>query len=223
MNRTTTNASSEFQPHDWVICQSLKAASLDALISGLVLQALEPAAIEASLGGLDLAVLHAGTHPPMSLDDFRVATARLLMEVNYFGTIHCLAALLPRFRERRRGRIAVVASVAGYRGLPTATAYGPTKAALINLCEALKPDCDRAGIKLQLINPGFVATPLTARNDFAMPDIIPSSEAAGLIARGLDSDRFEIAFPARFAAVLKILRCLPYRLYFPLVRRITGQ
>ncbi|WP_395457406.1 SDR family NAD(P)-dependent oxidoreductase (plasmid) [Azospirillum melinis] len=180
------------------------------------------AAIESGLGPIDRAVLNAGTHSPMSLEDFSADTARRLMEVNYMGVVHGLEALLPRMRVRGRGQLAVVASVAGYRGLPTAAAYGPTKAALINLCESLKPDCDRAGIKLQLVCPGFIDTPLTARNSFPMPDLMPVEDAARELADGLDGNRFEIAFPRRFTRKLKLARCLPYRLYFPLVRKATG-
>nr|WP_204367292.1 SDR family NAD(P)-dependent oxidoreductase [Methylobacterium sp. B34] len=110
--------------------------------------------IERGFGPIGRAVLNAGTHIPMSLEDFSADTARRLIEVNYMGVVHGLEALLPRMRARGRGQVAVVASVAGYRGLPTAAAYGPTKAALINLCESLKPDCDRAGIRLQLVCPG---------------------------------------------------------------------
>lgn len=190
----------------------------DAAANAAVVQA-----IEADLGPIALAVLNAGTHRPMGLDDFAIAPARQLMEINYFGVVHGLAALLPGMRARRAGRIAVVASVAGYRGLPTAAAYGPTKAALINLCEALYPECRHAGIKLQVINPGFVDTPLTARNPFPMPDLISAARAAAYIVRGLDRDRFEIAFPPRFVLALKLARLLPNRAYFALVRRITGR
>ena len=180
------------------------------------------AAIERWLGPIDRAVLNAGTHTPMSLEDFSADTARRLMEVNYMGVVHGLEALLPRMRARGRGHVAVVASVAGYRGLPTAAAYGPTKAALINLCESLKPDCDRAGIRLQLVCPGFVDTPLTARNGFSMPDLMPVEDAARELADGLESGGFEIAFPKRFIRKLKLARLLPYRAYFPLVRKVTG-
>lgn len=178
------------------------------------------ARIERDFGGLDLAVLNAGTHMPMGVADFSAATARALMDVNYMGVVHGLAALLPAFTARRSGQIAVVASVAGWRGLPTAAAYGPTKAALINLCESLRPECRQAGVDLRLICPGFVATPLTARNDFPMPDIITAERAADEIMRGLAGRRFEIAFPWRFAAALRLARRLPYRLFFALTERM---
>lgn len=224
-----------------VLASARSAAGLDALadeaarqgLAGAVvpvpLDVTDEAAVAAAVaamedrhGPVDTAVLNAGTHTPMGLDDFSAATARTLMEVNYLGVAHALEALLPRMRARRGGRVAVVASVAGYRGLPTAAAYGPTKAALINLCECLRLDCERTGIRLQIVNPGFVETPLTDRNPFPMPDIITAAEAAACIARGLAEDGFEIAFPRRFVRKLKLARCLPYGAYFALVRRVTG-
>jgi NAD(P)-dependent dehydrogenase (short-subunit alcohol dehydrogenase family) len=177
--------------------------------------------IERELGAIGLAVLNAGTHRPLSADDFDAASFRALVEVNLMGTVHCLDAVLAPMRARRAGHVAIVSSVAGYRGLPTAAAYGATKAALINMAESLKPDCDRLGIKLQLINPGFVETPLTGRNDFTMPFLMPVERAVDRLVAGLASNRFEITFPRRFTALLRIMRCLPYALYFPLIRRTT--
>jgi short-subunit dehydrogenase len=116
-----------------------------------------------------------------------------------------------------------VASLAGYRGLPGAAAYGATKAALINMCEALKPDLERSGVKLSLINPGFVETPLTAQNDFPMPFLIPVEEAVAHIVRGLERSLFETAFPGRFAFLMKVLRILPDRLFFALTRRMLRE
>ncbi|TVR96748.1 MAG: SDR family NAD(P)-dependent oxidoreductase [Rhodospirillales bacterium] len=178
------------------------------------------AAIEQQMGPINLAILNAGTHAPISADAFTATTFRTLVEVNLMGTVHGIAALLPRFIGRRSGHIAVVASVAGYRGLPTSAAYGATKAALINMCEALKPELDRAGVRIALVNPGFVRTPLTDRNPFPMPFLMEADDAARRLVVGLDSGRFEITFPRRFTWGLKLLRCLPYALYFPLVGRL---
>lgn len=178
-------------------------------------------AIEAMHGPVGLAVLNAGTHRPMSAGNFDIAAFRRLVGVNLMGVVHCLDALLAPMGRRGAGHIAVVASLAGYGGLPTAAAYGATKAALINLCEALKLDCDALGIKLQLVNPGFVATPLTERNEFPMPFLMPVDRAVDRFVAGLASSRFEIAFPRRFAFLMKLLRLLPYRLYFRIVRGIT--
>jgi NAD(P)-dependent dehydrogenase (short-subunit alcohol dehydrogenase family) len=178
-------------------------------------------AIEADIGPISLAVLNAGTHAPTPAKSFEASVFRNLIETNYLGTVNGLAALLPRFIARRSGRIAVVASVAGYRGLPSAAAYGASKAALINMCEALKPELDRQGVRLSLINPGFVRTPLTDRNDFAMPFLMEADDAARRLLDGIESGRFETTFPRRFTWSLKLLRCLPYALYFPLTRRLV--
>lgn len=179
------------------------------------------AAVEAEHGPIDIAVLNAGSHRPVTAHDFTADGLRALLELNLLGTAACLEALMPRMIARGRGRIAVVASVAGYRGLPTSAYYGATKAALINLTESLRFDLDRAGVVIQLIDPGFVKTPLTDRNDFPMPFLISAELAAERIASGLRSSRFEIAFPRLFVAILKLLRLLPYRLYFPLIARAT--
>jgi short-subunit dehydrogenase len=176
--------------------------------------------IQQEIGALNLAILNAGTHRAISAQNFDPAVVKSLMDVNFLGTVNCLSAILPSFIERHSGKIAVVASVAGYRGLPTAAAYGATKAALINMCEALKPELDRLGIGLTLVNPGFVDTPLTRKNKFPMPFIISADEAADIILRGLDKGRFEIVFPWRMAVAMKLLRILPYPTAFWLTRKM---
>jgi len=180
------------------------------------------ARIESRFGPIALALLNAGTHAPVAAHAFRVQTFRDLAAVNLLGTVACLASVLPRMLARRRGQIAIVASLAGYRGLPTAAAYGMTKAGLINMAEALKPELDAANVKLQIINPGFVRTPLTDRNRFAMPFLIEAEAAAEAICRGLGRRRFEIAFPYRFALLMGLLRLLPYPLFFALTRRLLS-
>ena len=181
----------------------------------------EVARIEAERGPIEVAVLNAGTHRPVAAAEFTAAGLRALVEINVMGAAACLEALMPRMIARGRGRIAVVASVAGYRGLPTSAYYGASKAALINLTESLKFDLDRAGVTIQLVDPGFVKTPLTDKNDFPMPFLIGAELAADRIASGLRSSRFEIAFPRVFVGIMKLLQLLPYRLYFPLVGRTT--
>ena len=116
----------------------------------------------------------------------------------------------------------LVGSVAGFRGLPQGLAYGPTKAALINLAETLYLDLRDSGIGVSLVCPGFVQTPLTAQNDFAMPALITSQQAASAILRGWSRGQFEIHFPKRFTRWMKTLRLLPYSAYFPAIRRMTG-
>ena len=168
-----------------------------------------------------LAILNAGTYVPMSAQDFDAAAFKLQVDVNLGGTANALAAVLPGLLARKRGQLAIVASVAGYRGLPTALAYAATKAALIALAESLKFDLDRVGVLTHIINPGFVRTPLTDKNSFPMPFLIEADDAADRIVRGLHKTGFEIAFPRRFVFILKLLRILPYRLFFPLVARGT--
>ncbi len=180
------------------------------------------AAIEATEGPIDIVVLNAGIHRPVTPERFDPATFRKLLDVNVMGVVNGVAAVLPAMRSRHAGRIAVVSSVAGYSGLPTASAYGATKAALINFAESLKLDLDKEGIAVQLICPGFVKTPATDKNPFPMPFLMPAEAAARRIADGLASDAFEITFPRRFTWQLKILRMLPYRFYFWLIHKQTG-
>jgi len=181
------------------------------------------ARIEHEVGPITQAVLNAGTHIPVRAEALRVEDFRRLVDLNLLGTVNCLAALVPRLIDRRAGRIAVVASVAGYRGLPTAAAYGMTKAGLINMAEALRVELAPKGVTLQIVNPGFVRTPLTERNEFEMPFLMEPDAAAEALFRGLQSDRFEIAFPRRFVVLMKFLRCLPAPLAFALTRRMVPQ
>lgn len=197
----------------------IRALPLDVTDHAAVQAAM--AALEAGHGGVDIAVLNAGTHRPASAASFKASELRELIELNLMGTANALEAVMPAMIRRRAGRIAIVASVAGYRGLPTAAYYGPSKAALINMAESLRFDLEEAGVRLQLVDPGFVRTPLTDRNEFPMPFLIGAEEAARHIARGLASDRFEIAFPWQLVWLMKLARLLPYALYFPLVGRST--
>lgn len=176
--------------------------------------------IEEQVGPLDLVVFNAGTHQAMGASDFSADVFEKLIRVNLMGVVHGIETMLPRFRTRGNGHIAVVSSVAGYRGLPYAAAYGATKAALINMCESLKPEMDAAGITLTVVNPGFVRTPLTDKNDFPMPFLMEPEDAADRIAKGLARGKFEISFPRRFIWWLKLGQCLPNALYFWLTRRL---
>ena len=181
------------------------------------------AEIEARHGPIDVAILNAAQYQPMDLADFDAHRFSEMINTNLLGVANCLDPLLKRMAARRAGQIAVIASVAGYRGLPKAAAYGPSKAALINMLESLKPSADATGIKLQLINPGFVETPMTEGNAFQMPFLIKADEAVRQIRRGLESPRFEIAFPWAFVFLLKLGRLLPAGLYFAITRRMIGE
>ncbi|MFO1197281.1 MAG: SDR family NAD(P)-dependent oxidoreductase [Burkholderiaceae bacterium] len=172
-------------------------------------------------GGIDVAIWVAGTWAPMRSEDFDLGVARQMLDTNLAGVLNGLAVLLPTLRRQGSGGIALVSSVAGYRGLPRSLVYGPTKAALNHLAEALYLDLHPQGVGVWLIAPGFVDTPLTSRNDFPMPALIGPDEAAARILEGFARGRFEIHFPARFTRVLGALRLLPHRWYFAIVRRAT--
>lgn len=173
-------------------------------------------------GRIDLALYCAGHYRAMRAADFDLGEMSLHMQVNYFGALHLLDAVLPALRAQGHGHISLMASVAGYRGLPNAMAYGPTKAALQYLAETLYLDLGRTGIGVSVINPGFVATPLTAGNRFDMPALLTPEQAAQHIVRGWTRGRFDIHFPKRFTLWLKLMRLLPHGLYFAAIRRTTG-
>jgi NAD(P)-dependent dehydrogenase (short-subunit alcohol dehydrogenase family) len=210
--RTQANLS-QLAAHD----PAISAYPLDVTDRAGVARAVE--AMESALGPIDLAILGAGSGRLLSGNKFDAATVRAALEVNYMGVVHCLEALLPRMIARGRGHIAVVASVAGYRGMARNAAYGPTKAALINLAECLYPDVARFGVTVSVINPGYVDTPMTRGNRSSMPFLVGAEDAAARIVSGLKRGRFEIAFPWQIVWALKFARILPYWLYFWLLHR----
>jgi short-subunit dehydrogenase len=193
----------------------------------LALDATDAQAVQAAAeqllaqGPLDCVVYCAGTYTAMRANHLNAPSMQHHMDVNYGGATQVLQAVLPSMLARGEGHISLVASVAGYRGLPNSLAYGPTKAALINLAETLYLDVHRQGVGVSLINPGFVQTPLTAQNDFDMPALLTPAQAAQAILQGWAQGRFEVHFPKRFTLWLKAFRVLPYRLYFALVQRAT--
>lgn len=171
----------------------------------------------------DLVVLNAGDYAPMPADEFNLELIHHLNAVNYLGVMNGLASVLPEMKKRSSGQILLMSSVAGYRGLPDAGAYGATKAALINIAESLHLPLKKQGVLLRIVNPGFVSTPLTAQNEFKMPAQITPEAAADRIIESLNKTSFEITFPKRFTYVLKLFRCMPYRVYFILINKITGK
>ena len=201
-------------------------------------------------GGLDHAMYCAGYYHDMSALAFDLDDMVKHNQINYVGALYMLDAVLPHFLGKAAqparaakstgsgmsakafvppgtggasaGHISLVGSVAGYRGLPKSLAYGPTKAALINLAETLYLDLHDKGIGVSLINPGFVKTPLTAQNDFKMPALISPEEAATAILEGWANGEFEIHFPKRFTRWMKAMQALPYRLFFSAIRRFVS-
>jgi len=174
-------------------------------------------------GGLDLVAFCAGHYQAQRAFAYDLADMRRHMDINYLGALNLLEAVLPHMLARGQGHLSLVASVAGYRGLPNSLAYGPTKAALINLAETLYADLHPRGLGVSLVNPGFVETPLTAQNRFAMPALITPEQAAWAMLQGWERGRFELHFPRRFTWWMKLWQWLPYRLYLPLVTRLAKE
>lgn len=173
-------------------------------------------------GPLDVMLYCAGYYKELRATDYDLKEMLQHNAVNYVGALHVLDALLPAFQARKAGHISLVASVAGYGGLPKSLAYGPTKAALINLAETLYMDLKDSGIGVSLVCPGFVETPLTAQNGFAMPALLQPGQAAEEILQGWKNGDFEIHFPKRFTRWVKALGLLPYPAYFAAVRKVTA-
>jgi short-subunit dehydrogenase len=172
--------------------------------------------------GVPALVLYcAGHYRALSATDFDRGEMERHLAVNYTGALNLLDAMLPALIAARSGHLCLMGSVAGYRGLPLSLAYGPTKAALNNLAENLYLDLHPLGVGVSVVNPGFVETPLTAQNGFHMPALISPEEAAQHILQGWARGRFEMNFPRRFTAWMRLLRCLPDAWYFAAVRRAT--
>jgi NAD(P)-dependent dehydrogenase (short-subunit alcohol dehydrogenase family) len=173
-------------------------------------------------GKLALAVLNAGNFFPVRAFNLNYEAFDRSLEINLTGVVNGLLPAIEAMKAQGFGQLALVASSAGYGGLPKSAAYGASKAGLINLAASLKFDLDTMNIRIQVVTPGFVETPLTGKNDFPMPFLMKSDDAARAFAKGLKSNAFDITFPKRFTYMLKLANLLPYSLYFPLVARMTG-
>lgn len=212
--------------------EALEALAAEAgSLAGRILPApgdvTDPEAMRAIVEGigtanLALAVLNAGIYTPMRAKGFRAAQARAMFDVNLGGVANGLEPVLEAMIARGKGHVALTASVAGYRGLPRAAGYSATKAGLIAMAEALAMDLVDLGVRISVINPGFVATEATAVNEFEMPFLMQPEEAARRIAEGLARPGFEIAFPRRFVLILKTVGLLPNRAYFWALRKALG-
>lgn len=170
-------------------------------------------------GGIDLVVFSAGLYTPMRAWEIDSAITGKILETNLLGAYNLVETIIPTFVKNGAGSICLIASAAGYTGLPKALAYGPGKAAMINLAEILYSDLSPRGIGVYLVNPGFVKTRLTQKNDFRMPAMITPDMAAGEIIDGIGRGHFELHFPKRFTRWMKLLACLPYRLRFHLLKK----
>ena len=178
--------------------------------------------IEDELGEIVLSVFSAGSYLPSKGQRLDASSFRNSFEINVLGVVNGLVPAVERMRGRGRGQVAIVASVTAYFGWPAGAAYGGTKAAPNNIAEGLKYDFDKLNIRIQVINPGFVDTPLTNKNNFDMPAVVPVDRAAGRIVSALKSGGFEITFPRRFTWLLKLLSILPQPLRFWFINHATG-
>lgn len=177
-------------------------------------------AVCADNGAPELTILNAGTYRPMALDELDLQAVRELFELNFFAIVDTLEQLVPRLTAKRCGHIAVVGSVAGDFGLPYSGPYSAGKSALMRLCQALRPEFEQAGLSLSIINPGFIATPLTAKNEFPMPFIVTPERAAAITRRQLERGRFEIRYPWQMSLMMRVLAALPAGLSGALARRM---
>ncbi|MGZ4621824.1 MAG: SDR family NAD(P)-dependent oxidoreductase [Blastococcus sp.] len=179
------------------------------------------AAVRAALGGLDVAVLNAGTWSRFHVEHWDSQAFGDHLQTNLMGTVHALEAVVPTMLAEGRGRIVATASVAGYRGLPGSEAYGATKAALLNLFEALRGSLAPRGIVVQTLSPGFVKTPMTERNTFPMPFLISPEAAARTIAVGIEKDKAEVVFPFPMMVLMKAARLVPTRAWTAMTAAMT--
>ena len=178
--------------------------------------------IEDKFKNIDISFFSTGTWDPKKEKDIDVEQIENVMKVNFFGTLNCIKSVEEYYRKRGNGHISIVSSIAGYRGLPNSTGYGPSKSALNNLAESLYFDFKRYGVRVSLISPGFIKTPMTDKNDFKMPFLKTTEYAADKIYDGLINKKaFEIHFPKSLTITLKILSFLPSKIYFALVGKMT--
>ena len=174
------------------------------------------------LNNIDLCIFSTGIYDPKKEREINLEQILNTINVNFFGTLNCIKAVEKYFKEKKNGHISIVSSVAGYRGLPNSTGYGPSKAALTNLTESLYFDFKKYNVRVSLISPGFIKTPMTDKNKFKMPFIKSSEFAANKIYKGLiNSKAFEITFPKQLTIIMKILRILPYWKYLYLIEKLT--
>jgi short-subunit dehydrogenase len=164
---------------------------------------------------IDVSIFSTGIHDPESEKNFNLSKIREIMEVNYFGTINSINSVYEYFKEKKSGHISIISSVAGYRGLPAAGGYCSSKAALTTYAESLFFDLQRYNVRVSVVSPGFIKTPMTDKNSFKMPMLKSVDFAAEEIFKGLTkSNSFEIHFPKTFTIIMKIVKCLPDFIYF---------
>ena len=173
-------------------------------------------------GNIDICLFSSGTYEPKDEQNIDPDKIKNVINVNFLGVIDCVKTVEEYFKNKKTGHISIVSSIAGYRGLPNSSGYGPSKAALTNFCESIYFDFKKFGVRVSVISPGFIKTPLTDKNEFPMPFLKTPEYAAEKIFDGLiKSSSFEIHFPKGLTLTLKFLRILPYRLYLFLVDKLV--
>ena len=171
-----------------------------------------------NFGNLDLCVFCSGTYDPKLEQEINIKQNQFVMETNFFGVLYCIKSVEKYFKDKKEGHISIVSSIAAYRGLPNSSGYGPSKAALTNLTESLYFDFKKHNVRISLVSPGFIKTPLTDKNEFRMPFIKSPEFAAEKMFNGLTRTKaFEIHFPKALTMILKFLRILPYKIYLYLI------
>lgn len=176
--------------------------------------------MESQLGGIDILIANAGTHLPTRPEQFDTEEYLGLMDINYGGTLRCIEAVLPAMLDRKSGHIVGIASLAGMRGLPQAAAYCASKSAVISFFQSMRIHLQAHNIRTTTVNPGFVRTPLTDKNDFDMPFLIEPERAARVICNGIARRRKEISFPIPFSWTIRLLRIIPYPIYDWIMTRV---
>ena len=167
---------------------------------------------------LDICFFCSGTYDPKKEKEMNIEQNKFVMNVNYFGTLNCVKSVEKYFKNKQQGHISIVSSIAGYRGLPNSSGYGPSKAALTNFAESIYFDFKKYNVRVSVVSPGFIKTPLTDKNEFSMPFIRSPEFAAKKVYKGLvNSNAFEIHFPKQLTILLKLFRILPYRIYLFLI------
>ena len=169
---------------------------------------------------IEISIFGTGIHDPESEKEFSLEKIRKIMEVNYFGTMNSINSVYGYYNNKKSGQISIISSVAGYRGLPAAGAYCASKSALTSFAESLHFEMKRKNVRVSLVSPGFIKTPMTDQNDFPMPMIKSPEFAAEQIYIGLVKKKgFEIHFPKAFTFIMKLLSILPSCIYFKIVEK----
>jgi short-subunit dehydrogenase len=172
-------------------------------------------------GDIDICFLCSGTYDPKKEQEINIEQNKFVMNINYFGTLNCVKSVEEYFKKEKKGHISIVSSIAGYRGLPNSSGYGPSKAALTNFAESIYFEFKKHNVKVSVVSPGFIKTPLTDKNEFPMPFLKTPEFAAEKVYSGLvKNNSFEIDFPKQLTFTLKFLRILPYKFYLFLVDKL---